>query len=322
MFRPFNKEAAKKSVYLNKENPFPPRTQMDCPARQKLTDNVLNQICLAHPTNKIPKDFKADFKQTFSDLEVSSHLDWLTSSAGESKWLFMTGLYNVKHSRPSKIILGTVEKRVMLLDLRTVSTSGGVPDVLCHTLEKGQFVPVGENIKRLLEHLNLSVRFCIDTLEVINHVINDNQQLFRLPPRCVDSLIIDHWVLGCLWYEEFLGYATKEEFHEFAEYFPHPQVRYWPWSKEEAGCHWGLLVTGVQAAFARNHVLLDLVVLLTYTLQELGSHHVAVGPAGPDFEGAQVVSASVNWEQLVDLLTRQFRKSGEYQGPSGFSTSS
>ena len=314
MFRPFCINAARQSSYLNREVEFPPRAQKECSARQKLTDNIVYQICASHATNKIPKEAKHAFRQTFVDLEVSRDLQWLDETIGETRWLFMTGLYNHKHSKPSKLVLGSVSRRVVVMDLRTLSSSGGLPDPLRAKIELEGLIPVGEHIKQLLEDLNLSVQYCIDTLEVMATVVTEEQTLFKLPPRTVGGLILDHWVMGCLWYEEFLGYSTKEEFHAFEEFFPHPQVRYWPWSKDDACKHWGLLITGHQAAFARNNVLLDLVVLLTYTLQEMGSTRVVFGSAGSEFKDALAIPSSASWPKAAAMINAKFRKCGVYPG--------
>ena len=130
MFRPFNIKAARTSVHLNKKESLPPREQLDNANRQKISDNILHQICAAHPTNKIPKEFADQLRQTFSDLEVSKDFEWLEETIGESRWLFMHGLYNKKHAKPSKLVLGTIGRRAAVLDLRTLSSSGGLPDVI------------------------------------------------------------------------------------------------------------------------------------------------------------------------------------------------
>ena len=314
MFRPYSIMAARQSAYLNREVPFPPRAQVECRSRQKMTNEVMDQICLAHPTNKIPKSAQESFRQTFKDIEVARDLQWLEDSIGDTKWLFMCGLYNKKHPKPSKLVLGTAGRRVVVLDLRTLSSSGGLPDIVRGKVERGYYLPVGERIKELLEDLNLSTHYCLDTLELTAQIISDKQNMFKLPAGTVGGLILDHWVLGCLWFEEFLGYATKEEFHAFEAFFPHPQVRYWPWSKDDTSKFWGILMTGCQAAFARNQVLLDLVVMLTYTLRELGSERVVVGPVGSNPSGAVEVPLQATWEEAARLITNPGRKSGVYPG--------
>ena len=314
MFRPYSVTAARQSTYLNKEVEFPPRSQLDCKSRQKMTNEVLDQICYSHPTNKIPKGAKDTIRQTFTDLEVSRDLQWLEESIGDSGWLFMYGLYNKKHPKPSKLILGSAARRVVILDLRTLSSSGGLPDVVRGKVERGYYLPVGENIKTLLEDLNLSTHHCLDTLEITARIISDQQNMFRLPPGTVGGLILDHWVLGCLWFEEFLGYATKEEFGAFEAFFPHPQVRYWPWSKDDTSKFWGILMTGCQVSFARNHILLDLVALLTYSLQELGSERVWVGPEGHNPPGTLQIPLKASWGEAAKLIVNPFRKSGVYPG--------
>ena len=225
MFRPYDISIARKSMYIDRNKPFPPRSQEENAYRQKVTDSVLHLISCSHTTNAVPEGYLNDvyFRQTFSDEEVSPNMDWLEASIGETTWLIVHGLRNPTNEIFSKLVLGTLSNKTLIIDLRTVSTSGGVPDRVRSTLESGRFVLVGFDIKTHLQRINVSARACIDTRDVIAAANDHSANFFKMPQT--DLPAFGHWLYPLLWFEEYMGYLAPAEFSELEVLCPHPMIR-------------------------------------------------------------------------------------------------
>ena len=309
MFRPYDISIARKSMYIDRNRPFPPRSQEDNAYRQKVTDSILHQIGCLHTTNAVPEGYMNSvyFRQTFSDEEVSPHMEWLEASIGETKWLIVHGLRNPKNEICSKLVLGTLSNRTLIIDLRTVSTSGGIPDRVRSTLESGRFVLGGFDIHTHLQRINVSAKQCIDVKEVISATNEHPANFFKLPQT--DLPAFGHWLYPLLWFEEYMGFLTPEEFAELEVLCPHPMIRKWPWSKDSRSKQWGTLLSNTQLAHGRNCILADLVSMLTYTLMELGTNRVRLGVRQEADEATTLVlPPSISWLSTCAKLCERFQK--------------
>ena len=314
MFRPLSIAAAKESRYLDKEKVVPPLLTGASARRNKLSQLIMHRISCMHTTNEVPANFrnKDYIRQTFRDLDVSPDMEWLEAGVGETGWISVHGLKNPQHEGFSKLVLSVMTNRTMIIDLRTVSTSGGIPDRVRFSLESRKYLLIGKNISAQLIQLNISTSYCLDVGEVILSCNSHPLNFFRMPQtRLAD---FGHWLYPLLWYEEYMGYLTPAEFADLEQHCMHPMVRKWPWGKDSRSKQWGLVLTGVQVSYARNSGLANFVSLLTYCLMEMGTDNVSLGPSSADKTTALELPPACSWSNACKLLCQRFRKSAAYQG--------